>query len=59
MGLDHHTERSKRYSVARVILRDRPQSVKFMLIATEPPSVSTREITKISREFTEVTALNT
>ena len=36
--------------------RDRPQSVKFMLIVTEPPNVSTREVIKISREFTEVTA---
>ena len=51
------TQRSKHYSVTRMILRDRPQSVKFMLIVTEPPNVSTREIIKISRAFTEVTAL--
>ena len=40
-------------------MRDRAQSVKFMLIVTEPPNVSTtREVIKISREFTEVTALS-
>ena len=32
--------------------------LKFMLIVTEPPNVSTREVIKISREFTEVTALS-
>ena len=50
------TQRSKHYSVTRMILRERPQSVKFMLIVTEPPDVSTREVINISREFTEVTA---
>ena len=52
------TQRSKHYSVTRMILRDRSQSVKFMLVVTEPPNVSTREIIKISRELTEVTALS-
>ena len=52
------TQRSKRYSVTRMVLRDRPQSVKFMLIVTEPPNVSTRETIRISREFKEVTALS-
>ena len=52
------TQRRKHYSVTKMILRDRAQSVKFMLIVTEPPNVSTREIIKISREFTEVTALS-
>ena len=42
------TQRSKHYSVTRMVLRDRPQSVKFMLIVTDPPYVSTREIIKIS-----------
>ena len=51
-------QRSKHYSVSRMVLRDRPQSVKFMLIVTDPPNVSTREIIKISREFTEITALS-
>ena len=41
-----------------MILRDRPQSVKLMLIVPEPPNVSTREVIKISGEFTEVTALS-
>ena len=31
---------------------------KFILIVREPPNVSTREVIKISREFTEVTALS-
>ena len=53
-----HTQRSKHYSVTRMILRDRPQSVKIMLIVTEPPNVSTREVIKISREFAEGTALS-
>ena len=52
------TQRSKHYSVTRMILRDRPQNVKFMLIVTETPNVSTRKVIKISREFTEVTALS-
>ena len=51
-------ERSKHYSVSRTVLRDRPQSVKFMLIVTDPPNMSTREIIKISREFAEITALS-
>ena len=50
-------QQSKHYSVSRVVLRDRPQSVKFMLIVAHPPNVSTREIIKISLEFTEITAL--
>ena len=52
------TQRSKHYPFTRMILRDRPQSVKFILIVTEPPNVSTREVIKISREFTEATALS-
>ena len=52
------TQRSKHHSVTRTILRDRPQSVKFMLIVTETPNVSTREVIHISREFTDVTALS-
>ena len=51
-------QRSKHYSVSRMVLRDRPQSVQFMLIVTDPPNVSTREIINISREFTEITALS-
>ena len=50
------TQRGKHHSVSRMILRDRPQSVKFMPIVTEPPSVSTSEVIEISSEFTEVTA---
>ena len=52
------TQRSKHYSVPRMVLRDRPQSAKLILIVTEPPNVSTREVINVSREFTEVTALS-
>ena len=52
------TQRNKHYSVTRMILRDRPQNAKFMLVVTEPPNVSTREVIEISNEFTEVTALS-
>ena len=55
--LDHHATKQA-YSVTRMVLLHRPQSVKFMLIVTEPPNVPTREIIKISREFTEVTAVS-
>ena len=48
------TQRTKHY----MIFRDRPQSVKFMLIVTEPPNASTREVIKSSREFTEVAVLS-
>ena len=41
-----------------MVLRDRPQSVKFVLVVIDPPNVSTREIIKISREFTEITTLS-
>ena len=47
------TQRCKHYSVTRMILCDQPRSVKFMLIVTEPPNVSAREIIRISRELTE------
>ena len=47
-----------RCRLVRRVLRDRPHSVKFMLIVTDPPNVSTREIINISREFTEITALS-
>ena len=33
--------RSRHYSVSRIVLRGQPQSVKFMLIVTDPPNVST------------------
>ena len=51
-------QRSKHYSVSRKVLREKPESVKFMLIVTDPPNVSTHEISKVSREFTEITPLS-
>ena len=41
-------QRSKHYSVSRMVLRDRPQGVKFMRIVTGPPSVSTRDHQNLS-----------
>ena len=48
-------QRSKHYSVSSMFLRERPQSVKFMVILTDPRNVSTREIIKVSRDVTEAT----
>ena len=50
-------QRSDHYSVPRMFLRERPQSVKFMVILTDPRNVSTREIIKVSRDVTEATPL--
>ena len=50
-------QRSKHHSVSRMFLRERPQSVKFMVIVTDPRNVSTREIIKVSRDVTEATPL--
>ena len=50
-------QRFKHYSVFRMVLREQPQGVKFMLIVTDPPILSTREIIKVSREFTRMTPL--
>ena len=51
-------QRSKHYSVSKMVLRDGPQSVKFMLIVADPPNVSTCENIKMSREFLEITAMS-
>ena len=39
-------QRSKHYSVSRMALREKPESVKFMIIVTDSPNVSKREIIK-------------
>ena len=41
-----------------MVLREKPESAKFMLVVTDPPNVSTRAIIKVSREFTEKTPLS-
>ena len=51
-------QRSKHDSVSRKVLRETPERVKFMPIVTDPPNVSTREIIKVSREFTDLTPLS-
>ena len=48
---------SKHDSVSRMFLREKPQSVRFMIIVTDPCNVSTREVIKVSREVTETTPL--
>ena len=45
--------RNKHSSVARMFVREKPQSVRFMIIVTDPLNVSTREVIKVSREVTE------
>ena len=47
-------QRSKHHSVSRIFLREKPQSVRFMIIVSDPCNVSTREVIKVSREVTEV-----
>ena len=51
-------QRNEHYPGSRMVLREKPESVKFMLIVTDPPNVSTREMIKVSREFTEITPLS-
>ena len=50
-------QRSKHYSVSRMFLREKLESVRFMIIVTDPSDVSTHAIIKVSREVTEVTPL--
>ena len=50
-------QRSKRYSVSRRFLREKLESVKFMVIVTDPRNVSSREIIKVSRDVTEALPL--
>ena len=45
--------RSKNYSVARMFLREKPESLKFMVIVTDPRNLSTREVIKVFRDITE------
>ena len=46
-------QRSKHYSVARLCLREKPESVKFMVIVTDPRNLSTRVVIEVSRDITE------
>ena len=50
-------QRSKHSSVSRMVLRETPRSVRFMVIVTDPLNVSTREVMKVSREVTEIIPL--
>ena len=50
--------RSKHSSVARMVLRETPRSVRFMIIVTDPLNVSTQKVIKVSREVTEATLLS-
>ena len=45
-------QRRKPSSVSRMVLRETPQSVRFMIIVTDPLDVLTHEIIKVSREDT-------
>ena len=50
-------QRSKHSSVSGTVLCETPQSVRFMIIVTDPLNVSTHEVIKVSREVTEATPL--
>ena len=50
-------QRSKHSSVSRMFLREKPQSVRFMIVVPDPLNVSTREVITVSREVTEATPL--
>ena len=48
-------QRCKHYSALRMSLREKPESVRFVIIVTDPRNVFTRGIIKVSRDLTEVT----
>ena len=50
-------KRNKHCSVSRMFLREKPQSVRFMIIVTDPLKMSTLEVIKVSREVTETVPL--
>ena len=50
-------KRTRHTSVARIFVRDQPQSVRFMSIVTDPWNLSLRGVIKVTREITETTPL--
>ena len=50
-------QRTKHSSVARMYVREKPQSVRFMIIVTDPSNLSQREVIKVTREVTETIPL--
>ena len=48
---------TKHSSVARMFVREKLQSVRFMVIVTDTLNMSTREVIKVSREVTETLPL--
>ena len=48
---------TKHTSVAKMFVRDQPQSVRFMILVTDPLNLSQREVIKVTREVTETTPL--
>ena len=51
-------QRYKHYSASRMFLREKPQSVRFMIIVTDARNESTCEIIKVTRDVTETTPLS-
>ena len=49
--------RTKHTSVARMFVRDQPQSVRFMIIVSDPLNLPQREVIRVTREVTETTNL--
>ena len=53
----HILQRTKHTSVAKIFVRDQPQSVRFMIIVSDPLNLSQREVIIVTREVTETTPL--
>ena len=51
-------QRSKHFSASSMFLREKPESVRFMIIVTGPRNESTREIIKVIRDVTEAIPLS-
>ena len=51
-------ERSKHYSASRMFLREKPESVRFMILVTDPRNETTREIIQVTRDVTEAIPLS-
>ena len=50
-------QRTQHTSVAKMFVRDQPQSVQFMIIVSDPSNLFQREVIKVTREVTETIPL--
>ena len=51
-------QRSKHHSASRLFLREKPVSLRIMILARDPDNESTREITKVTRDVSEAVPLS-